>query len=64
MTTATARKSSAGMRADALAEFGDRTLICIQAGNVNSAAFDPPQKTCTRACEAGARLHVDGSFGL
>jgi glutamate/tyrosine decarboxylase-like PLP-dependent enzyme len=52
------------MRADALPEFDDRTLICIQAGNVNSGAFDPAQEICTRAREAGAWMHVDGAFGL
>lgn len=52
------------MRADALPELDDRTLICIQAGNVNSGAFDPAQQICTRAREAGAWVHVDGAFGL
>ena len=52
------------MRADALPELDDRTLVCIQAGNVNSGAFDPAKEICSRAHEAGAWVHVDGAFGL
>jgi glutamate/tyrosine decarboxylase-like PLP-dependent enzyme len=52
------------MRPDALPALDDRTLICIQAGNVNTGAFDPAQEICTRAREAGAWVHVDGAFGL
>jgi glutamate/tyrosine decarboxylase-like PLP-dependent enzyme len=52
------------MRADALPQFDDRTLVCIQAGNVNTGAFDPANEICARAHEAGAWVHVDGAFGL
>jgi glutamate/tyrosine decarboxylase-like PLP-dependent enzyme len=52
------------MRAEALPGLDDRTLICIQAGNVNSGAFDPAQEICKCAREAGAWVHVDGAFGL
>jgi glutamate/tyrosine decarboxylase-like PLP-dependent enzyme len=52
------------IRTDALPEFDDRTLVCIQAGNVNSGAFDPAPEICRRAREAGAWVHVDGAFGL
>ena len=51
------------MRAEALPELDDRSLICIQAGNVNSGAFDPAGEICSRAGEAGAWVHVDGAFG-
>jgi glutamate/tyrosine decarboxylase-like PLP-dependent enzyme len=40
------------------------TLLCIQAGNVNSGAFDPVDELCDRARDAGAWAHVDGAFGL
>ena len=50
--------------ADALPQFDDRTLVCIQAGNVNTGAFDPASEICARAHEAGAWVHVDGAFGL
>ncbi len=52
------------MRAEALPQLDDRTLICVQAGNVNTGAFDPAREICTRAHEAGAWVHVDGAFGL
>jgi glutamate/tyrosine decarboxylase-like PLP-dependent enzyme len=52
------------MRADQLPQLDDRTMVCIQAGNVNTGAFDPAREICTRAREAGAWVHVDGAFGL
>lgn len=39
-------------------------IVCIQAGNVNSGAFDPAADIVARAREAGAWVHVDGAFGL
>jgi aromatic-L-amino-acid decarboxylase len=42
----------------------DRCIVCIQAGNVNSGAFDPAASICRRALDAGAWVHVDGAFGL
>jgi glutamate/tyrosine decarboxylase-like PLP-dependent enzyme len=52
------------MRADALPPLNDRTLVCIQAGNVNTGAFDPAKEICLHARESGAWVHVDGAFGL
>jgi glutamate/tyrosine decarboxylase-like PLP-dependent enzyme len=52
------------MRADAFPPIGDRTIVCVQAGNVNSGAFDPAAAICARAHAAGAWVHVDGAFGL
>jgi glutamate/tyrosine decarboxylase-like PLP-dependent enzyme len=52
------------MRADALPDLDDRTIVCIQAGNVNTGAFDPAVEICRRAHERGAWVHVDGAFGL
>ena len=52
------------LRADALPKLDDRAIICIQAGNVNTGAFDPAKEICARAREAGAWVHVDGAFGL
>jgi glutamate/tyrosine decarboxylase-like PLP-dependent enzyme len=40
------------------------TIVCIQAGNVNTGAFDPAHEICAVAHEAGAWVHVDGAFGL
>ena len=50
-----------------LAEFPqvtDRTVVCVQAGNVNTGAFDPIAEICERARSCGAWVHVDGAFGL
>jgi glutamate/tyrosine decarboxylase-like PLP-dependent enzyme len=52
------------MRADKLPKLSERTIVCIQAGNVNTGAFDPATEICARAREAGAWVHVDGAFGL
>jgi glutamate/tyrosine decarboxylase-like PLP-dependent enzyme len=52
------------MRAEALPALDERTVVCIQAGNVNSGAFDPAEEICARAHESGAWVHVDGAFGL
>jgi glutamate/tyrosine decarboxylase-like PLP-dependent enzyme len=52
------------MLADRVPKLDDRTLIAIQAGNVNTGAFDPAAEICERAHRAGAWVHVDGAFGL
>src|SRR6185312_4424432 len=52
------------MRADRLPPLDARAIVCVQAGNVNSGAFDPAGDICRRAREAGAWVHVDGAFGL
>jgi glutamate/tyrosine decarboxylase-like PLP-dependent enzyme len=40
------------------------TIICAQAGNVNTGSFDPLREIAEAAQEHGAWLHVDGAFGL
>src|SRR6202521_1039094 len=52
------------MRADKLPKLNERTIVCIQAGNVNTGAFDPAEEICRHAREQGAWVHVDGAFGL
>ncbi len=52
------------MRADKLPKLSERTIVCIQAGNVNTGAFDPAVEICARAKDQGAWVHVDGAFGL
>jgi glutamate/tyrosine decarboxylase-like PLP-dependent enzyme len=52
------------MRADALPPLDDHTIVCIQAGNVNTGAFDPAEAIVAQAHRAGAWVHVDGAFGL
>jgi glutamate/tyrosine decarboxylase-like PLP-dependent enzyme len=52
------------MRAEKLPHMDESTIVCIQAGNVNTGAFDPAREICLRAHERGAWVHVDGAFGL
>ena len=54
------------MRADALPRLSNSepTIVCIQAGNVNTGSFDPAGEICAAAREVGAWVHVDGAFGL
>ncbi|HUF35806.1 MAG TPA: aminotransferase class V-fold PLP-dependent enzyme, partial [Gemmatimonadales bacterium] len=52
------------LRAEALPALGPSTIVCVQAGNVNTGAFDPIGEVCARARAAGAWVHVDGAFGL
>jgi glutamate/tyrosine decarboxylase-like PLP-dependent enzyme len=56
------------MRSDeletALAQSNQPTIVCAQAGNVNTGAFDPFDAIADAAAAHGAWLHVDGAFGL
>jgi glutamate/tyrosine decarboxylase-like PLP-dependent enzyme len=52
------------MRPEALPPLSPATIVCAQAGNVNTGAFDPLAAIAQRARAAGAWLHVDGAFGL
>jgi glutamate/tyrosine decarboxylase-like PLP-dependent enzyme len=47
-----------------LGEINSNTILIIQAGNVNTGAFDPIGKLCDIAHENKAWVHVDGAFGL
>jgi glutamate/tyrosine decarboxylase-like PLP-dependent enzyme len=55
---------------DALAESLDAVdpgvpvIVCLQAGNVHSGAFDPLEAAIEVAHRHGAWVHVDGAFGL
>ena len=40
------------------------TIVCAQAGEVNTGAFDPLPEIADACEQAGAWLHVDGAFGL
>jgi glutamate/tyrosine decarboxylase-like PLP-dependent enzyme len=50
--------------AAALASGGGPTIVCAQAGNVNTGAFDPFETIVDLAHVHGAWVHVDGAFGL
>jgi glutamate/tyrosine decarboxylase-like PLP-dependent enzyme len=56
--------SQGRLRADQLPKFSKQAILCLQAGNVNSGAFDPFPELCAAARDAGAWIHVDGAFGL
>ncbi|MEJ2287771.1 MAG: aminotransferase class V-fold PLP-dependent enzyme [Deinococcales bacterium] len=51
-------------RADLLPELDGPAIVILQAGNVNTGAFDPLAEIVPRAHESGAWVHVDGAFGL
>ncbi len=52
------------LRVDDLPRIEGPTIICAQAGNVNTGSFDPIEAICERAHSQGAWVHVDGAFGL
>ena len=56
--------SQGRMRSDAFPKLNAPALICIQAGNVNTGAFDPAHEICQAAHASGSWVHVDGAFGL
>ncbi|MFI5283369.1 MAG: pyridoxal phosphate-dependent decarboxylase family protein [Candidatus Dormibacterales bacterium] len=60
--------SQGRMRADdlrsTLAAATGPTIVCAQAGNVNTGAFDPLREIAAATNKSGAWLHVDGAFGL
>jgi glutamate/tyrosine decarboxylase-like PLP-dependent enzyme len=52
------------MRAEVIPPIKGPTIVCAQAGNVNTGSFDPLDEICERAHESGAWVHIDGAFGL
>lgn len=52
------------MRADAIPPIDRPTLICLQAGNVNTGAVDPIARICAAATGASTWVHVDAAFGF
>jgi glutamate/tyrosine decarboxylase-like PLP-dependent enzyme len=50
--------------AEALAAGSGPTIVCLQAGNLHSGAFDPLREAVAVAHRHGAWVHVDGAFGL
>jgi glutamate/tyrosine decarboxylase-like PLP-dependent enzyme len=52
------------MRSEQMPRLEGPTIICAQAGNVNTGAVDPLAEICARARDSGAWVHVDGAFGL
>jgi glutamate/tyrosine decarboxylase-like PLP-dependent enzyme len=52
------------MRPDRFPRLSGPSIVCIQAGNVNTGAFDPAEEICALAHQQSAWVHVDGAFGL
>jgi glutamate/tyrosine decarboxylase-like PLP-dependent enzyme len=50
--------------ASAVPELDASSMLLLQAGNVNSGAFDDFKSLCSKARNAGAWVHIDGAFGL
>lgn len=67
--TAVATDDENRVRPDALADAlaatgGGPTIVCLQAGDVHTGAFDPWVEAIGAAHEHDAWVHVDGAFGL
>ncbi|MGD1878653.1 MAG: pyridoxal phosphate-dependent decarboxylase family protein [Kiloniellaceae bacterium] len=52
------------LRAERLPAVDGPAILCLQAGNVNSGAFDPAAEAIAWARQHHAWVHVDGAFGL
>ena len=52
------------MRADAVPKLSSPVIVCTQAGNVNTGAFDPVGEISELTHQAGAWVHVDSAFGI
>jgi glutamate/tyrosine decarboxylase-like PLP-dependent enzyme len=52
------------LRSSEVPRLDERTLLCLQAGNVNTGAFDDGAAVLAGARDARAWVHVDGAFGL
>jgi glutamate/tyrosine decarboxylase-like PLP-dependent enzyme len=64
--TVVAADDQGRLQVDSLrAALGDGpSIVCAQAGEVNTGAFDPLPEIADACEQAGAWLHVDGAFGL
>jgi glutamate/tyrosine decarboxylase-like PLP-dependent enzyme len=52
------------MQPEAIPALTEPAIICVQAGNVNTGAFDPAGEICAIAQTSDSWVHVDGAFGL
>lgn len=68
--TVVAADDQGRIRPDSLAEAlddvpaGEPVIVCLQAGNLHSGAFDPFVEAIDIAHARGAWVHIDGAFGL
>ncbi|MEZ5277179.1 MAG: pyridoxal-dependent decarboxylase [Opitutaceae bacterium] len=49
---------------DRLPNLDGPAIVCTQAGNINTGAFDPIGEIADRVHRSGGWVHVDGAFGL
>lgn len=49
---------------ESIPDLDENTILILQAGNVNSGAFDDFEIICKKAKKANAWVHIDGAFGL
>lgn len=49
---------------ESLPDLDENTILILQAGNVNTGAFDNFEILCQKAEQAGSWVHIDGAFGL
>lgn len=56
--------SQGRQRVDLIPKITGPTILCIQAGNVNSGSFDRAKDICTAVPKEHTWVHVDGAFGL
>ena len=52
------------MKVDSVPHLDGPAIVCTQAGNVNSGAFDPVGAVCGAVQGRDVWVHVDGAFGL
>ncbi len=52
------------MRADAFPALRAPAIVCLQAGNVNTGAFDSAAELIALARASASWVHVDGAFGI
>jgi len=56
--------SQGRMLAATLPKISGPTIVCAQAGNVNTGSCDEIEAISTQAHQSGAWVHIDGAFGL
>jgi glutamate/tyrosine decarboxylase-like PLP-dependent enzyme len=56
--------SQGRLRADLLPDLDGPIIVCAQAGEVNTGAFDPFDEIADWLTERGGWMHVDAAFGL
>ncbi|GAA3621742.1 pyridoxal phosphate-dependent decarboxylase family protein [Flavivirga jejuensis] len=49
---------------ESIPEMDENTILILQAGNVNSGAFDDFEIICEKAKKTNTWVHIDGAFGL